>query len=97
MTRILIVDDKEENVYYLHALLTGHGWVVETARTLPEWSRYWNMRLPGTARRMAMARTSLAASHSLRTALPPCSPNSVKPWNFDFPPLAAAKREWLKD
>ncbi len=46
-------------------------WVVETARTLPELSRYWNMRLPGTSRRMPMARTSFAASHSLRTALPP--------------------------
>ena len=45
--------------------------VVETARTVPETSRYWNMRLPGTVRRMPMARTSLAASHSLRTALPP--------------------------
>ena len=45
--------------------------VVETVRTVPELSRYWNMRLPGTVRRMPMARTSLAASHSLRTALPP--------------------------
>ena len=32
MTRILIVDDKEENLYYLQALLTGHGCSVETAR-----------------------------------------------------------------
>jgi PAS domain S-box-containing protein len=32
MTRILIVDDKEENLYYLRALLTGHGYVVESAR-----------------------------------------------------------------
>ncbi|MBX3025164.1 response regulator [bacterium] len=32
MTRILVVDDKEENLYYLDALLRGHGWVVETAR-----------------------------------------------------------------
>ena len=30
--RVLIVDDKEENLYYLEALLTGHGWKVETAR-----------------------------------------------------------------
>jgi two-component system cell cycle sensor histidine kinase/response regulator CckA len=32
MTRVLIVDDKEENLYYLSALLTGHGFAVETAR-----------------------------------------------------------------
>jgi signal transduction histidine kinase len=32
MTRLLIVDDKEENVYYLRALLAGHGYEVETAR-----------------------------------------------------------------
>ena len=32
MTRILIVDDKEENLYDLRALLTGHGYVVESAR-----------------------------------------------------------------
>ncbi len=30
--RALIVDDKEENLYYLKALLLGHGWEVETAR-----------------------------------------------------------------
>src|SRR6202012_709787 len=45
--------------------------VVLTERTTPEASRYWNMRLPGTPRRMPMARTSLAALHSLRVALPP--------------------------
>ncbi len=32
MTRALIVDDKEENLYYLEALLTGHGCKVTTAR-----------------------------------------------------------------
>ena len=32
MNRILIVDDKEENLYYLRALLAGHGCAVEDAR-----------------------------------------------------------------
>jgi PAS domain S-box-containing protein len=32
MTRILIVDDKEENIYYLRALLTGHGYAVDSAQ-----------------------------------------------------------------
>ena len=32
MSRMLIVDDKEENLYYLHALLTAHGHEVDTAR-----------------------------------------------------------------
>lgn len=32
INRILIVDDKEENVYYLRALLSGHGWTVDAAR-----------------------------------------------------------------
>lgn len=32
MTRVLIVDDNEENLCYLTALLTGHGFTVETAR-----------------------------------------------------------------
>ncbi len=31
-TRVLIVDDKDENLYYLEALLTGHGCIVEQAR-----------------------------------------------------------------
>jgi PAS domain S-box-containing protein len=30
--RVLIVDDKEENLYYLNALLSGHGYIVDTAR-----------------------------------------------------------------
>ncbi len=32
MTRVLIVDDKEQNLYYLQALLSGHGEIVDTAR-----------------------------------------------------------------
>ena len=32
MTRVLVVDDKEDNVYYLTALLRGHGFEVDTAR-----------------------------------------------------------------
>ncbi|HTI70354.1 MAG TPA: response regulator [Candidatus Limnocylindria bacterium] len=32
MTRVLVVDDKEENLYYLRALLVGHGYEVEAAR-----------------------------------------------------------------
>jgi two-component system, cell cycle sensor histidine kinase and response regulator CckA len=32
MTRVLIVDDNEENLYYLHALLSGHSFVVDSAR-----------------------------------------------------------------
>jgi CheY-like chemotaxis protein len=32
MTRVLIVDDNEESLYYLHALLSNHGFVVHSAR-----------------------------------------------------------------
>ncbi|MDE3151791.1 MAG: PAS domain-containing protein [Gemmatimonadota bacterium] len=32
MTRILIVDDKQENLYYLDALFTAHGYIVERAQ-----------------------------------------------------------------
>src|SRR5579863_5942493 len=31
MKHALVVDDKEDNLYYLTALLTGHGWIVESA------------------------------------------------------------------
>ena len=30
--RVLVVDDKEENLYYLSALLSGHGFTVDVAR-----------------------------------------------------------------
>ena len=32
MARILIVDDTEENLYMLEALLRGHGYEIRTAR-----------------------------------------------------------------
>ena len=32
MTRVLIVDDNEQNLYYMHALLSGHGYLVDSAR-----------------------------------------------------------------
>jgi PAS domain S-box-containing protein len=32
VTRILVVDDKEDNLYFLNVLLTGHGYQVDTAR-----------------------------------------------------------------
>ena len=32
MNRVLIIDDKEENIYYLNALLSGQGLQVDSAR-----------------------------------------------------------------
>ena len=32
MIKVLLVDDREENVLYLTSMLRGHGWVVEAAR-----------------------------------------------------------------
>lgn len=32
MTRVLIVDDKAENLVYLHSLLSKHGYIVDSAR-----------------------------------------------------------------
>ncbi len=32
MNRVLVVDDREENLYYLEALLQGHGFTVDRAR-----------------------------------------------------------------
>ena len=32
MTRVLLVDDKEDNLYYLRSLLGAHGYEIETAR-----------------------------------------------------------------
>ena len=32
MTRVLVVDDKPENLYLLRALLQGHGCAVDEAR-----------------------------------------------------------------
>lgn len=32
MTRVLVVDDKEENLYYLRVLLSAHGYIVDCAR-----------------------------------------------------------------
>lgn len=32
MNRVLIVDDKPENLYLLRALLQGHGYAVDEAR-----------------------------------------------------------------
>lgn len=32
MKRVLIVDDHENNIYYLRSLMEGHGWEVMTAR-----------------------------------------------------------------
>jgi diguanylate cyclase (GGDEF)-like protein/PAS domain S-box-containing protein len=32
MSRVLVVDDKEENLYYLQTLLSAHGYEIDTAR-----------------------------------------------------------------
>src|ERR1700712_3821145 len=54
------------------------------------------MRFPGTDRRIAIARTSLAASHSLRTALPPLAlklstTESSSSVTFDFSSVVAPR------
>ena len=36
MTRILIVDDNEDNLYYLRSLLGGHGYEIDTAPQIAE-------------------------------------------------------------
>lgn len=47
MTPLLLVDDKEENLYYLQTLLTAHGYQVETARNGEEALHKARKNLPG--------------------------------------------------
>lgn len=46
MTHVLLVEDKEENLYYLEALFRGHGWTVEKARHGAEALVLARQRLP---------------------------------------------------
>ncbi len=53
MTRILIVDDKQDSLYLLRALLTGHGCEVDEPATGPRHSSK-----PANPRRTSSSPTS---------------------------------------